>query len=1496
MPGCRLKWLLPAAFTLLLPVCRAQTLVGGRTEAPPRIDGEPADGCWLRAMAATDFSVLGSGGSERALRQTTVRAAWDARALYLHAVCLEPDPPSITAAVAVRDGEVWMEDAIEVFLQPDTATVDVVHFVFNAHGVVYDERNGTPSFDAAVTAAAAIGDRAWHLEVAIPWAELRVRPPEPGAAWGFNVSREHRPREPREWSTWAPLEKGRKEFGVVARFGRLQFAAVPSSGRASGLAVPGALLRNPVLATADGRRPDAWSLAGGSTYAETVPHSLHYAMRNDRDYGIASQPLDLPVSAGDVFTVLAVLRGSPDAAAGIAIVQEMADGRPDDLYPFWNLAVSEDFRLYFGRIVVDQGAKRLRSANVYRANRGGSLEVAYVEMLPGRHGVSDIIEAARCTSPEERGLGVPWSTPSPWGFKPLPGGPLKTLLFIGEFQRDAVELAQRLDLDFDLVYCPTFRGSGKVDESVAFEAERILATLARHEYQLVVLAGLPSNPAVVDGILRAVRAGVGLLVIEPLAGGGPAKPEVWQTLADVFPKTALPADAWRDVFGALDGDALRQTSGGQAILRSVAVGEVGAGRVLRLTWSEAVPGLIPFRVGLCEYWEYRWAALCKAALWAARRAPPARLVAVTPGEPLGLQVEATVQEPLEAVVEWDTRFGVGGATVVGLAPTNGIAVAALPVPPGVAKARGPAVARVLLRRHGQPLDVAACVVPSTPPAVALLTLDAPKEARSGAAVPVAVTYRLAAGSTSRLAVEVVDAYRRVVARTAVALQPGELRAEVTLPMPEALAVYHRVVATAQDDTEPVDRLESDLLIPDAARDALEDFSLGAGYAAMRPRCPEYLRPHLVAFLRANGITAGSVDEPLIRQGMLAWGGTVAGVGMTYKGANSVREPCFSDPARLRALVEGTVSGIGKRRAWGFVGYNMSDEVHLAQDANVEVCTCGNCQARFQAWAQGVYGTVDVANREWGTRYESFAAVAVPRLPDLKGTANPSRWVDFRLFMDQTWTSWYAAAHDAVRLAHPDVRLSFTNPYKFDSLSGTDVALWAPHEDIALRYCHRNVLDRHRAWSRAPVLSWFGYRSKAVEVERFVWWFALNGGVLPIWWDPLEPWAYSNPSWGECSSEGFTPWYLFDPLWRQTERSRAVTAAARDLQTGLGRLLRAAAPVPPRAAILHSQPSLHTLYAESAVAAGRVSSAGYTRYAAADDAFAAALKRRGIPYTYRLAEQLGPGLPEGLQLIALPACVALPDETVTALRAFVERGGTLLADVLPATYDEHGKPRDASPLAPVFSSPRNLCLGAYASAESAAAIDAWLGQVPAARPPLAWRTAAGTLPRHTQLYRFGLGTGEYIGVVRDASGEARGDGAVTLALPGAPFAYDCRQRIALGQVAEIRADPPPGAACFFALLPYAPTGLDASSTIGAGRLTVRAALAGVAKATDHVFRVEVTPPGADSPAAWYCRNVLATAGSATIALPLALNDPPGAWRITVRDVATGLSVATVAQTP
>ena len=1465
-----------AAASSCLVVAAPPELTAVRVAQPPLVDGRLEDACWAEAPVATDFSVLASGGEERAFRQTAVRAVWDERALYLSAVCLEPLPATLSAKATARDGATWMDDAVEWFLRARPDDGPVFHFIVNCKGVLFDQRDGDPSFDLSTSPAAVVGEQAWTVELEIPWAELGLAAPQAGRSFGFNAGREHRPHDP-EWSTWAPLEKGTKSFPLPALFGRLTLAESAPKGRVSALAMPDALVRNDAFAELDEEgKPAHWRISAGTRRVEIAPGSAQYALRSDGDYGLGSQTLDLPAAKGEVYTVFAAVRGGGGAQAGVAAVQSMADGRPDDLYPFWNVSVTEDFRIYTGRIFTDEGVERIARIVPFRSNKRGWVEFAWLQMVPGVRGVAGIDDVSHCTRPDERGLGVPAATPALPSFKPLPGGPLKALVFVGQYQRDVAELAQRLDLDYDLVYCPSYRGSGKVESAVAEDASRVLRSLASRRYGLVILAGRPSEQSLVDGIADAVRGGAGLVVVEPLVADKPARPEIYGQLAELFPAAdgnALPVE----MAGALSGAALAASSGGWEPVASLVGATLEEGRVARLTWRAKVPGLIPFEGGSGAYWEYRWALLARTALWAARRLPEARVVALAP---TAAEVANPGTEPLALHGAWDTPDGLVGEFVRPV-PAGGARLE-LAAPEELAFGRGPVVLRVSLRdARQQAIDFAAVPLAPTTPRIRLSKLELPGEAAPEAVVAGSVQCQVDEGASARLDIALTDAFGRVVEQAGARLAPGSHAHSFALSVRSPLSVFHRVVVTAHDEAAggtPVvaARLEKSLLVPAVARTHLDDFQLGGGYAVMHILCQPYLLDPFVAYLRQHGMTACTVNQTLIERGMPAWGGTLSGGGMAHRQAVSTRPNCFSDPEEVRALCERTADNARKRRNWGYLGYNMHDEVHLSQQETAETCDGPACLAAFRAWAAACYGTIEQANAEWGTTFASFAEVGMPRIADMGRADNPARWVDYRLFMEGVWANAYAEAHAAVREACPDVSLSLTNPYKYGALSGTNFALWTPHEEIMLRYFHRHVADRCRSWSEAPMLAWIGYRSRPEELRKFMWEFAFQGGAMAIWWDPILPWAYSG-------KRGFTPWYMFDPLWRETERGRAVSAAALELERGLGRTLRAAAPVPPMALVLHSQASMHLLYAREALAAGKLTNRGTDLYRASDDGMARALQRQSIPYRYTFADRLEADL-AGCRLVALPSCLALGEREVAALDGFVARGGRLLADAMPGTHTGHGRPLAASPLAPLFDGRRGICLGKTAGPEAEELVAALASLVPL--PEIAVRTPQGGAPSQARLFRYRLGTAELLGIVQ--GGKEGAETALALHTPAdGREIRDLRRGGLLGKTGTVRPiEFAPGDGVLLALLPYAAGDLSAQARVAGLAIQLDIRLAGVPADAMHVFRVETIRPGDDAPWHVYSRNVLAPAGAARVAVPLARNDPSGLWRIAIRDILTG----------
>ena len=63
----------------------------------------------------------------------------------------------------------------------------------------------------------------------------------------------------------------------------------------------------------------------------------------------------------------------------------------------------------------------------------------------------------------------------------------------------------------------------------------------------------------------------------------------------------------------------------------------------------------------------------------------------------------------------------------------------------------------------------------------------------------------------------------------------------------------------------------------------------------------------------------------------------------------------------------------------------------------------------------------------------------------------------------------------------------------------------------------------------------------------------------------------------------------------------------------------------------------------------------------------------------------------------------------------------------------------------------------------------------------------------------------------------------------------------------------------------------------------------------VFRVNAFGPDGEK-RHYYARTLYPTTPRAEVLIPLALNDPPGAWRVQVRNVDTGLQAEATVEVP
>jgi len=200
------------------PTARPQSVL-----VPPRIDGELTDGCWRSHSALSGFSLADGSGLPGSTTEAWV--AYDQQQLYIAFRCHKAPGDALRANVKLRDGPVWDDDDVEVFLDLTGTREDYYQFVVNPLGTRYDSHRTDPSWSIEWSAAARQGPDAWTVELGIPLAQLPMDL-ETSTHWGLNLCRADKVRG--EVSAWSCTFGG---FHNAGRLGTLAGLEIDLSSR-----------------------------------------------------------------------------------------------------------------------------------------------------------------------------------------------------------------------------------------------------------------------------------------------------------------------------------------------------------------------------------------------------------------------------------------------------------------------------------------------------------------------------------------------------------------------------------------------------------------------------------------------------------------------------------------------------------------------------------------------------------------------------------------------------------------------------------------------------------------------------------------------------------------------------------------------------------------------------------------------------------------------------------------------------------------------------------------------------------------------------------------------------------------------------------------------------------------------------------------------------------------------------------------------------------------
>jgi hypothetical protein len=191
-------------------------------DASITIDGIVKPDEWSKAAQVTNFTGFDTKEPIRADAQTTAYVTFDSTNLYLAFRAIGPTDNLVTK-VADRDGPVWEDDAMEIFLQPEIGKEDYYQFVINPKNVIFDTKGMNGGFwNGPWTAATSVAPDSWTGEVSIPLKALGITAEElkSGRVMGLNFARNQKTPSVKV-SAWSPSTMS---LHSTSNFGRISVA------------------------------------------------------------------------------------------------------------------------------------------------------------------------------------------------------------------------------------------------------------------------------------------------------------------------------------------------------------------------------------------------------------------------------------------------------------------------------------------------------------------------------------------------------------------------------------------------------------------------------------------------------------------------------------------------------------------------------------------------------------------------------------------------------------------------------------------------------------------------------------------------------------------------------------------------------------------------------------------------------------------------------------------------------------------------------------------------------------------------------------------------------------------------------------------------------------------------------------------------------------------------------------------------------------------------
>jgi len=917
--------------------------------------------------------------------------------------------------------------------------------------------------------------------------------------------------------------------------------------------------------------------------------------------------------------------------------------------------------------------------------------------------------------------------------KPYYLGPTRVLVIAPQAtQRETLEIAQRLDIDFTTAFTSGGDAIGfdpaaaapyeMIQGMFAEDVEKNILEKVKKPCDVIILGSIDWDALSLDikyEILRAVKSGAGLVIgFEPAgkdaiyekAFANPL-PDREKYITAGVPLMGLPAFAKHaDKYPTVD--ALRA--------RYVRTARLGEGRIVCLRYAGNIwyrwRYLSPqYRYGptrsFLEY-DYYLSLAAKAILWAAGKEPDVLVSSIAPAQSpiaqkdlgkdplkLGLFNDGEARELSFRVVARDPNGRSEGESSFKRSVPAGKVPLAFELPH---LTTGRHFVDVFIQDGDAVVNWASATIDVTGPvAITAIELD-PQGYDSGDTIKGKLVLEGAAPPKATAVVEFYDNHGRLRQVLSPAIGAGTKTVGFSLAAGEPLAVMHRIVARIVADDATVARAQADFPIRMAPPD---DFQwIVWGFVST-----DYVVRHALKELRGLGVDAilacAMYDTNMARIADIAYREDLQLVPYSTRlvdtrtdsynknrkartGKDLIREPCLTDPEYL-AQEKAKVGGVAKALAkYAPIAYSLGDEGGFATGKH-DLCHSETCQADFRVFLKEMYVTLEALNAEWDTSYTSWNEIRKMTLAEARETGNFAPWCDHRLHSDAVWTRTHAILRDEIRKYQSNAKVGDASYSYVGSYTATDWPEFADTIGFMQTYTSEvqtpslaavKMIERDLFRGKDIMFGycyggyeWLGlWTDRTEDTQRYYPWRTLFEGGNSLMWFHGFGGSAKKPGSEAGMAPDLTAYDIFK--WAAQEIG--------EVKRGPGKLLMNADRLHDGVAVLYSQSSIHA--------------------SAIDETLTKVLERRGfmLPYT-RLFADLGinpvfiatQDIEGGrlerrdIRALVLPFCQALSDEQCDRILEFARAGGTVIADLRPAVMDEHCKFRQTGGLDELFGTTR-----------------------------------------------------------------------------------------------------------------------------------------------------------------------------------------------------------------